>query len=272
MASRMSSFRKPLHHWIPQPWRRWLRRMLRPRVFRGRYSSWSAAQRASRGYADTSITEKVIAAARAVRDGRALWDRDTVLFHEPAPNATLLRALRHVAAANGGRLNLIDFGGALGSTWRQNQPWLGDLAEIRWSIVEQDDLVAAGEREFASGPLRFYRSIAECRAAQHPTAILLSGVLAYLENPHALLRAIAEEPFQHLIIDRTGFVRRGPDRLTVQHVPPSIYEATYPAWLFNRRNLLAPFGAGWRIVEEWVNDEDVDVAAEFRGLLLERTC
>ncbi len=259
-----------LRQLVPRPLRRALRRLVRAPIYRGDHAGWAEARRAARGYADPAIAEKVIAAARAVRDGRAAWERDTVLFHEPAANAPLLRALRHAAAANGGRLRVADFGGALGSTWWQHRPWLADLAEVSWAVIEQPALVAAGRREFTAGPLRFFPSLDECAAAAPADVLLLSSVLPYLENPRALLAAALARPFRHVVVDRTGFVARGRDRLTVQHVPPAIYDASYPCWFFDRASLFAGFSPGWRIVEEWACDDEADIAAEHRGVHFER--
>ncbi len=256
---------------VPLRLRRLARRLVQAPVYTGDYDTWPAAAVASRGYADEAIFEKTLAAARAVRDGRAAWERDTVLFSAAAANAPLLAALRRAAGAEGGRLKLVDFGGALGSTWWQHRPWLADLIEVRWNVVEQARLVAAGRREFTGGPLRFYSSLAECEAVEQPLVVLLSSVLPYVPEPHALLAEVCRGPFRHVIIDRTGFVARGRDRLTVQQVPPSIYRASYPCWFFDRRALLQPFAAGWRIVAEWPTGDEVDIDAEFRGLMLEKT-
>lgn len=259
-----------LRQLVPRPLRRALRRLVRPPLYRGDYATWAEAQRDARGYADPAIAEKVVAAARAVRDGHAAWERDTVLFHEPAANAPLLRALRHAAAAAGGRLRVADFGGALGSTWWQHRPWLADLAEVSWAVIEQPALVEAGRREFTTGPLRFLPTLDECTAATTPDVLLLSSVLPYLENPRALLTAALARPFRHVIIDRTGFVTRGRDRLTVQQVPPAIYDASYPCWFFDRVSLFAGFASGWRIAEEWKTEDEADIDAEHRGVHFER--
>jgi putative methyltransferase (TIGR04325 family) len=258
-----------LRAWLPRSLRRWIRRQLRAPLYAGDYPTWAAALRDSRGYDDVTITEKVVAAARAVRDGQAAWERDTVLFHTPAKNEPVFAALRQAAAANHGRLHVVDFGGALGSTWWQHRAWLGDIAEVRWWIVEQPALVVAGRREFTIEPLRFFESLAAAASAGAPDTLVLSGVLSYLESPHAMLAEARQLGFRRLIIDRTGFVARGRDRLTVQHVPPSIYDASYPSWFFARGPFLQAF-AGWRVTAEWVNNDDIDIDAEHRGLVLER--
>lgn len=250
--------------------RRWARRLLRPALYRGDFANWEEARRASRGYADQALLERVVAAARAVRDGKAAWERDSVLFSAPEANAPLLKALRRAAAARGGNLHLVDFGGALGSTWWQHRPWLRDLASVRWSVVEQPALVEAGRREFAQPPLRFFESLDACCAVEAPNVVLLSSVLPYVEDPRGLLADLSARRFDTLIVDRTGFVERGRDRLTVQQVPPSIYEASYPCWFLDRGSLRRSLASTWDFVEEWVNEDDVDIEAEHRGMMLER--
>ncbi len=255
---------------LPQAVRRWVRRYRSGPTYRGDFASWADAQRVSRGYADPAILDKAVAATRAVRDGRAAWERDTILFHEPMANGPLLRSLRRATEAAGGVLDLADFGGALGSAWWQHRAWLADVKDARWSVIEQEGFVAAGRREFTVGPLRFHGSLDECFASSRPSVLLLSSVLPYLENPRALLADVRGRAFRHVIIDRTGFVVRGRDRLTVQQVPAAIYEATYPCWFFDRTSLLAEFTAGWTVVDEWPTADEADIDARHGGLMLER--
>lgn len=92
----------------------------------GDYPDWESAEQAAGGYDDRAIFEKTRDAARAVRDGKALWERDSVLFREEEWNWPLLASLLGVAARDGGRLHVLDFGGAFGSTCMQHRtPWPG---------------------------------------------------------------------------------------------------------------------------------------------------
>lgn len=256
--------------WLPPALYSLLRGAFRPRVFTGDYGTWAEARAASRGYDRPEILERTVAAARAVRDGRAAFERDSVLFAEPAWHAPLLGALLRAAAAQSGRLQVIDFGGALGSTWWQHRGWLEGLAGLRWEVVEQPAVVAAGQREFAGGPLRFHDRLDACADAPAGQVLLLSSVLPYMEHPHELLADAARRGFGWILIDRTGFVPGPRDRLTVQHVPPSIYDASYPCWFFAREPLLRPLLPAYRVVAEWPTFDEADLGAEFRGLLLER--
>jgi putative methyltransferase (TIGR04325 family) len=141
---------------------------------------------------------------------------------------------------------------------------------MKWEVVEQPHFVAAGRREFEVGPLRFRASLDECTVEPAHALMLLSSVLPYLEEPHALLAEIARRGFRHVLIDRTGMVQGRGDRLTVQRVPPAIYDATYPCWFFQKEGLVRSLGPGYHVVTEWPSSDAVDIDAQFRGLLLER--
>lgn len=262
--------RKTLTRLLPAAVRQWAVRRLRPGIYRGDYAHWAAARARSEGYDAAAILEKAVTATRAVRDGRAEFERDTVVFDKPAMNQPVLEALCEAAREADGRLSVLDFGGALGSTWWQHRRWLGDLVDVRWSVVEQEGFVAAGKREFTVGALRFYESVDACFAEERPNVILLSSVLPYLENPHGLLNDLACRSCDRIIIDRTGFALRGRDWLTVQHVPESIYPASYPCWFFDREGLLAPLRAEWRVVSEWPTFDEPGEGYEYRGLMLNR--
>ncbi|MBI5690679.1 MAG: methyltransferase, TIGR04325 family [Verrucomicrobia bacterium] len=257
--------------WLPPALVRSLRRAFTPPVFTGDFPTWEAARAAATGYEAPAILEKAVAATRAVRDGRAAYERDTVLFATPEWHAPLLGALLRRAAAGNGNLDVIDFGGALGSTWWQHRRWLEGLPRLRWTVVEQAHFVAAGRAEFETGPLRFQPTLDAAAPDARNSTLLLSSVLPYLENPHALLADAARRGFGAIIIDRTGFVAGGRDRLTLQRVPPSIYPASYPCWFFDRPRLLQPLLPAYRVTAEWPTFDVADIAAEFRGLLLERT-
>lgn len=256
---------------FPAGVRTFVRRWRTTETYRGDYKTWARARSSSGGYDTDVILEKVVQATRAVRDGQAVWERDAVLFYEPTCHDPLLAALRKVAAEENGRLSVLDFGGALGSTWWQHREWLKDLADVRWSVVEQSAFVEAGRREFELGPLRFYQTVNECVAAERPNVVLLSSVLAYLERPHELLADVASRNIDFLIIDRNGFTQKGRDWLTVQHVSPSIYAASYPCWFFDREGLLAPMLAEWKVIAEWPTFDEAGAGCEFHGLMLQRT-
>jgi len=245
---------------VPAGCARWWRRRFGWQWFRGSYASWTEAQAASVGYDDAVVLERVVTAVRDVQAGRASWERDGATFDLPEGNAPLLAALRQAAQAAGGHLDVVDYGGSLGSTWRQHRQALQDLATVRWRVVEQPHFVSAGG-EFADDHLSFHNSIEQALAGGKPAVILLSSVLPYLESPFALLEEVVRRKFPHVIIDRTPLVRQGGTRLVVQHTPPALGGGSYPCWLFARAPLLGPLQASGALIQEWpaIDDLALDV-------------
>jgi putative methyltransferase (TIGR04325 family) len=61
----------------------------------------------------------------------------------------------------------------------------------------------------------------------------------------------------HVIIDRTAFLANDRERLTVQHVPDSIYPASYPAWFFSETKFTAAIeSAGYSLTADFPSTVD----------------
>ncbi len=231
----------------------------------GDFPDWAAARAACSGYDAASITAKVVAAARQVRDGRAVYERDGVVFQQPAPVWPALGVLLEAAQVRGGGLTVLDFGGSLGSLYQQNRGQLRGCAPLRWAVVEQPRLVEAGRREFQTGELRFYSSSAEACDAGMPDVLLLASVLCYLPAPFATLAELLQTGPARVIVERTGFSREDRTRLMVQRVPRTIYPASYPCWFFNRDEFLAAFAGRYRLVSEHADAIATPAGVEFRS-------
>lgn len=205
--------------------------------FTGDYGSWQEALRCADGYDQPQILDKAVAAMRAVRDGHAAYERDTVVFDRMEYTHPLLAWLLYAAGREDGRLSVLDFGGALGSSYYQHRGLLGHLRELKWGVVEQAHYVEAGRAEFRTAYLDYFYQTQECMQAITPNFMLLSSVLQYLTEPWAMLEDFLGLGVPYVLIDRTMAQRLGPDRLVVQSVPPSIYPASYPAWMLDASRL-----------------------------------
>lgn len=217
----------------------------------GDYPSWADAVSASSGYDGEAILRKTCEALLKVKRGEAAYERDSVLFDEIQHSWPVLAGLMWAAARSGGDLNVLDFGGSLGSTYFQNREFLKPLRNVRWNVVEQARHVEAGRKWFQDERLRFYERAEDCLAETRPGVLLLSGVLQYVEDPGRTLERLLSFPFDQLIVDRTPFVDGPSDRLCIQHVPAEIYAASYPCWLFSKRQFCARLGRSMDIVSEF---------------------
>lgn len=257
---------------------RGLRRRLRGEQlagFFGDYSTWAEASDASTGYDSELILEKTTAALLMIRNGEAAYERDAVLFDEIEYSWPLAAGLLRAAALGPGGLDVLDYGGSLGSTYFQNRSLLRGVEPLHWSIIEQPAHVEIGRREFATEELSFYPDLDAYRVEHTPTVIVLGSVLQYLPEPHAIFARLAALPCDHIVIDRTPFTDGEADRICVQQLEPYIYDATYPAWLLGLDGFLARVSAlGFEVVAQFPAIDTHDngpVAVTFRGMLLERT-
>jgi putative methyltransferase (TIGR04325 family) len=220
-------------------------------IWSGRYLTWEEAKAASTGYESELILARVKDALLKVKDGEAVYERDSVLFLKTQYSWPLLAGLMWIAAQYQGNLNLLDFGGSLGSTYFQNKKFLLGLPRVSWNIVEQPHFVAEGKLYFETETIRFYDDIESCVREKNPHTVLFSGVLQYLENPYAILERVKALAFPFILFDRTAFIDAGTDRLTIQRVPPTIYPGSYPCWFFSRRKFTSFFEDSYELVEEF---------------------
>ena len=209
------------------------RRRISKYGFFGNFLTWKDAVNASTGYNTNEIIKKVKGSLLKVKSGKAVYERDSVLFDKIHYSWPLLAGLLWIASQKGNRLNLIDFGGSLGSSYFQNRKFLLHLKELKWNIVEQNKMVECGKKYFENEYLKFYFSLDDCIKEQNPDAILLSSVIQYIEQPYDLLKKIINYGLEFIIIDRIAFIKGDKERLTVQKVSPKIYKASYPAWFFS---------------------------------------
>lgn len=236
---------------IPATVRARLRATFSPRLFRGDYPHWAAARAASGGYDDGAIVDKVLAATLEVQAGRAAFERDSVLFERPEPDRALLDVLQALAQATGGRLRVLDFGGSLGSTYWRHREFLPGGDALRWDVVEQPVFVEAGRRYLKESALRFHETVGAAAEERSHDVLLCSCVLQYLEEPFRFLDEWRRLQVPHLVLNNLPLRRRGPDCLRVQVVPPSIYNASYPVWFFNREKFLKRALVGYDLVKEF---------------------
>ena len=199
----------------------------------GDYPSWQAAEKDCDGYDSAAITARVVEATRQVRDGKAAFERDSVLFFEEELDTSLLNILGKIRVDLGEKpLIVLDFGGALGSTYWQHRR-VFEAWNILWIVVEQAHFVEIGQREFENAQLKFAFTIEAACEKETPHIVLFNSVLQYLETPYTFFEAVEKQNIPSLFIGRTPTFEGEKDRIMQQIVPPKIYKASYPSWVFS---------------------------------------
>jgi putative methyltransferase (TIGR04325 family) len=239
----------------------------------GDFKSWEEAQHHSMGYDAENILNQVKTSILKVKNGEAVYERDSVIFDKIEYSWELLSALMWIAAQNNGNLHIIDFGGSLGSTYYQNRVFLDSLSKVSWNIVEQPNYVKAGIESFQDEQLHFYTSFDECyqKSKEKINTILFSSVLQYLKNPYEILQNSLSPNIEFIIIDRTGFTLNDKERITVQKVPDRIYDATYPCRFFNEKEFISHFEKHhYRIIFDFNLLDCANIRSKYKGFVFRK--
>ncbi len=218
----------------------------------GNYKNWEQALTKSSGYHQDNILDKVKTSLLKVKNGQAAYERDSVVFHHKQYSWALISNLLWVASKYGNKLNLIDFGGSLGSTYYQNKDYLNHLNEFSWNIVEQSHFVKEGKKTFEDQTLKFVNKIEDCLHLPNQ-CLLISNSLQYLPAPYEFIETVLELDLPYIIINSTAFMKKT-EQLVVQHVPKQIYEATYPAWFLSEEKFLSKMIKKYELISNFKSD------------------
>ncbi|WP_295767843.1 methyltransferase, TIGR04325 family [uncultured Mucilaginibacter sp.] len=203
----------------------------------GNYKSWQQALQQTTGYNAQSVLRRVSEAALKVKNGEAKYECDGIAQQQVEIFYPILSSLLWIASQNNNQLSVVDYGGSLGTSYRQNLPFLKHLNLLQWHLVEQEMFVDEGKRNFENEHLKFYYSLDEVLVKSEPQLLMFSSSLQYMEAPYKLLNEVKQSSIPYLIIDRTAYIDRPEDRLTIQKVPPAFYDASYPCWFFSQQKM-----------------------------------
>lgn len=222
----------------------------------GDYSSWSDAKNECSGYEAANILNAVKSSVIKVRNGEAVYERDSVLFDEVTYSPHLIEVFE--SSLNNGKLHVVDFGGSLGSSYFQHRNLFQGLTDFKWAVVEQAHFVECGKNEIAIDELKFYHTIEGALENQNAQVLFLSSVIQYFEEPYKLIESLLPYNFEFIIFDRTAFIEDAKERITKQIVLEFIYKASYPAWFLNEQKFLNAFSKHFELVSDFPSSFDSD--------------
>ena len=224
-------------------------------VFDDYKMTWEKAILKSSGYHNQIILNKVLkSTSRSIKDN-SMFERDSVLIEKDSLEYSypLLFAIQLSLLQNKGELRLLDYGGALGSTYFQYRSFFPNKSKVEWSIVEQINFVRAGIDLNPDEDIFFYDDLNKCLQNKNPSLALFSSSLQYLENPFGILDQISESNVQTLVIDRVPIFVNDPSCLSVQYVPDWIYSSriSYPSHIFNLKEISNFLKEKWNPISEF---------------------
>lgn len=225
--------------------------------YHGNFSTWAQADKMCIGYNSEDIFSKVKDATLKVKKGEACYERDGCLFYEEKYNYPLISYLEKLAMESGELLNIIDWGGALGSTYFQNRKLLQNKQfKIKWRVVEQDHFVEYGKKALQDEELQFEKIEEVC--IDSACGVLLSGVLQYIESYVDVLERILNGMPQYVIIERTPLGNR--NRIVIEKVREPIYRASYPCRLLCEEEVIQYIcSKGYYLIDQWHSEVDRNI-------------
>lgn len=252
--TKIGSLRRIIKSFIPPALLNFRWRFRKPSVYwSAPFPTWDAAAALCSGYDSDLIYKKVESATQAVFNGEAIYERDSVLFSKIEYSWPLLAALMTVHATRK-KLHVVDFGGALGSSYFQNKRFLDEISDVRWTVVEQSRFVEIGRAKFQGDILHFSESLAKASKSESIDIALFGSSLCYLPSPKEILDQVERLEIPFLIIDRTPFIDGPSDLYCAQFVKEPIYSASYPCRLFSEAKFSEMLYPRWRKIEDWYSD------------------
>ncbi len=262
MSLRIKNYFPPILYNLLRKWRK------KGLIWEGNYKDWETASKNSVGYDEYSILQKSALSVQEVIAGRALFERDSVAFYKEEINHPILSHLLLIAKENENKLSICDFGGALGSTFLQHRRFLGGI-DFSWSVIEQKHYVDYALENIHIDHLHFYYDIASFAAKEKAQVLLLSSVLSYLPDPFDYLDQLLSCKFDYVIFDKTPVSPGNRSRLTVQHVPESIYKASYPCWFISEDKLKEKMKE-YELIDEFEVLMDCNLSLPHKGFVFRR--
>lgn len=220
--------------------------------YSGPYQSWSLAEQQSVGYDSHVVLDKVTAATLDVLSGQSAYERDGTSFPNSPSTNTLSSILKTICTPD---TSILDFGGGLGGTYINNRSILSTFGFKSYSVVEQTHFCTLGSQIAAdySLPIRFYNSLDNLDF--HPTLIIFSGVLHYIDDWRSIVRSALSLRPLYILVDRQPFTN-GATNIWIQN-NTGYYDCpvTYPSRIINHAEFTSQF-TGYEIVRAWESDFD----------------
>lgn len=224
--------------------------------FTGPYNTWEEAKKKATGYDAQDIIDSVRQAALAQKQNNT-FVRDSVELEKPDHSYPLLTALLSLLL-NKPDINIIDFGGGLGSTYYNCKKFItSEKFRVIWHIIEQSNFVKIGQQDHQTESLLFFDAIEHIKC--DIDMLILSSVLQYLPNASELIKQIKEKKYPYIFIDRLAshISMHQATTIMVEHVPTYVYKASYPCRIFNYDDLLNAFTDQYDVVSEFMANEGI---------------
>lgn len=214
----------------------------------GEYKSFKeAAVICENGYDDKKIFDKVATSVERVIAGEACYERDSCLFYDKAINYPLMSVI-YRAYIEKNKVNVLDIGGSLASSYLQNKSLLDQICNLNWTIFEQKHFVAWGKGHLENERLHFVdEQEFEKMKNEEIDIAFMSASIEYIEDYQSIFDEIKQMKVQYIVFDRIPIAERA--TFCVESVSQPIYDAKYPLKIFTIEEIQKQFKESHEIIE-----------------------
>ncbi len=190
----------------------------------GNYSTFEEALDNSTGYESNNIIDNTI-----IRGKKSIEQKEVSIVTNIQLIASMFVCLNHIQKE---KISILDFGGATGGHYKFLKQFISESIKLDYTVCETQALVRKAAEIFTNSELSFIDDINKINFK--PDIIFSSGTLQYLAEPKKVYDEFFRLNPKFIFIDRFPIIESDKDLLTVQHVPKSVYNGTYPCWFFSK--------------------------------------
>lgn len=233
-------------------------------VYKTGFSSFEDAGTVCSGYDDEQIIAKVLESTKKVINGEAKAERDGLCIETNSYNWQLIAAILNTEKSD--CKTIVDFGGALGTVYRQNKDFFCGIGlDLRWNVVEQEKFSKVGNEINNDKNLKFYDNLQDA-CQSRVDVMVFSSVLCYISDLKPIVDNVCMSGPEVIFIDRTPLTTER-ELYCAQSVPKHIYPAKYPLVIRNEQDFFGVF-TGYKVVAKWDCEFQPVEKFRFKGAIL----
>ncbi|MDB4231526.1 methyltransferase, TIGR04325 family [Candidatus Pelagibacter sp.] len=206
--------------------------------FSNEQKSWATALQSSKSYNDKNIFDKIIKLYDLIKNkDKEFYERDSLIFHQKPDETELINFLNQTIKNTKKPLEILDYGGSLGSRYYSNYNFIVNK-NINWNIIEQQDFVQYGKKKLQNKRLNFYYDLNDCFKDKKVNFTLFSNSLQYLENYTQILKEIKDQNVKYFFFDYLPLSFYKNHKIFIQNISKRVYESSYPIHIFSKNSFI----------------------------------
>ena len=194
---------------------------------------------------------RCLKAAKLVRAGLAVWERDGVVFTSPKIPGSVTSVFTIVRSSFPAscKFRVVDVGGGFGSLYFGLSDVLDQFVS-EWSVVETPSILRLATRLENPDKLKFYRKIPERHSLGEPWVGICSASLQYMRDPVLHLDKLLMRSPDFVFLERVMLIDCNHDVLLSQRVQNDIVSL----WAIGEVSLKTQM-KGMDLIDEFICEE-----------------